>query len=196
MSIKIVSRPGQEPVTLEEAKQHLRVEVAADDALIAALLLAAREWVEGQTGQALVTQTIDWFISYDWHYPLRLPINPVQSVTSVKYLDDDGVQQTLATDQYRVMAHKSDSYIEPAYGVTWPSVYPVGDAIEVRFVVGHIDDTVSPPTVAVPFSLRTAVLLLTAHFYENREATSMRRIIETPMSVEALISPYRHARVM
>ena len=199
MSLSLVTGPTQEPVTIEEAKQHMRIEVSADDAMVAAFVLAAREWVEGQIKRSLITQTFDYFIDWDWPTVgytdrIMLPINPVQSVASISYIDDNGATQTLAASQYTVVARESGSYVEPAYNVDWPSVRCVPNAIVVRFTAGYIDTTTSPQVNKVPFPLRTAVLMMAAHMYENREATTVRNINEAPLAVETLISPYRDAR--
>jgi uncharacterized phiE125 gp8 family phage protein len=199
MALKLVSGPTQEPVTVEEAKQHMRLEVSDDDALVASYVLAARQWVEGETKRALVTQTWDYAIDYDWpHYygldKIILPLNPVQSVTSISYVDGDGASQTLAADQYTVAAREHVSFIEPAYDVAWPEVRCVPSAITVRFVTGYIDDTVSPAVGAVPFGLRTAVLMKAAEMYEHR-GDMLPGTLQTHPAIEALISPYRWSGV-
>ena len=112
-------------MTLAEAKAHSRVDIPDDDALIASLILAAREWVEGQTHRALLTQT--WDCKFDeWtmegsDYVLRLPLAPLQSVTSVTYIDGDGVSQTLSSSLYQVVASTEHPRVVQAYGATWPT---------------------------------------------------------------------------
>lgn len=199
-SLTRVTNPLQEPVTVEHAKQHLRVEISDDDALIAGYVLAAREWVEGQTHRALVTQTFDYAVDYDWpHYygmdKIILPVNPVQSVTSISYVDSSGASQTLAADQYTVAARESVSYIEPAYDVAWPEVRCVPAAVTVRFVAGYLDTTVSPNHGDVPFALRTAILLKAAELYEHR-GDMLPGSLQVSPAVEALISPYRSLGVV
>lgn len=200
MPLKVVTGPTQEPVTIEEAKQHMRIEVAADDAMVAAFVMAAREWVEGQTKKVLMTTTYDYYIDWDWpvvggYTQIQFPVNPVQSVTSISYVDDNGATQTLAANKYQTVARDESSYIEPAYNVDWPSVRCQPNTITVRFTAGYLDDSVSPAVANVPWPLRAAVLMMAAHLYENREATTLRNIKEAPMAVETLITPYRDARI-
>ena len=186
MALELVTGPTQEPVTLDEAKAQLRLDIADDDGLLAGYLIAAREHIEGQIKRDLVTKTWDYTI--DWAWPvrgvkqhIRLPINPVQSVTSVSYVDEAGATQTLATSQYTVAARTSYSYVTPAYDVTWNTTRRVPDAVTVRFVSGYLH---------CPQDLKAAVMLLAAHFYENREAVTAKAMSEVPLSVDALLSPY------
>lgn len=189
--LELVTGPTTEPVTLTEAKAQLRLDIADDDGLLAGYLMAARHFIETQTKRDLVTKTWDYSIGYHWprrfanetfyRYMIRLPVNPVQSVTSVTYVDDNGATQTLASNQYTVSASDSYSSIVPAYNVTWPTVRRIPSAITVRFVSGYVD---CPPP------LKAAVLLLAGHFYENREAVSGKTMSEMPFSVDALIGPY------
>jgi uncharacterized phiE125 gp8 family phage protein len=186
MALELVTGPTQEPVTLTEAKAQLRLDIADDDGLLAGYLLAAREYIEGQTKRDLVTKTWDYTIDYGWpvrglRQYIRLPVNPVQSVTSVSYVDEAGATQTLASDQYTVMSRMTYSAIVPAYDVTWPTTRRVPDAVTVRFVSGYEN---------CPQDLKLAVMLLAGHFYENREAVSGKAMSEVPLAFDALISPY------
>lgn len=182
MALTIVTEPTKEPVTLQELKSHLRIDFDDDDVLLNSLIPAARTWVEGQTKRGFITQTWDHAIDYAWPYRggvyrIDLPLNPVASVTSITYVDSAGASQTLAANQYTVVARKHGSYIVPAYDVEWPTVRWVPNAITVRFVVG---------ASTAPKSIKQAILVLAGHYYENRETTD-----NAPKAVESLLSPYR-----
>src|SRR5690348_16556758 len=99
MSLRLIADPATEPVSLAEAKAHLRVTASDEDALISALIIAAREAAEHELGRALITQT--WEKTLDL-FPdaIELTNPPVQSVASVQYLDIDGVEQTLSSVSY------------------------------------------------------------------------------------------------
>lgn len=189
MSLTLVTAPTSEPVSLSEMKSHMRLDGNDDDSYVTKCIKAARLWIEGQTKRALVTQTVDYAIDSNWpmwngHPMIRLPLNPVKSigatspeVFSISYVDSNGATQTLAQSQYTLAARSHGSYVVPAYGVTWPSVRDVPEAITVRFVAGA--DTVDE-------DLKIAVKILASYYYENRETSS-----GAPRAVEALISPYR-----
>ena len=190
MALSVVTGPTQEPVTLAEAKLHARDDTDDDDQLIMALITTAREWIEGQTKRALVTQTWDWDIDWGWPYmqngvpTLDFPINPVSSVTSITYDDGSSPRATLSASDYTAVTRTHGSYIVPAYSVTWPTLRCVPNAITVRFVAGQAIDE-------VPKQLTQALKMLVTHMYERRDLAMEKQLIEIPYAVEALISPYR-----
>ena len=190
--LQLVTGPTQEPLTLEQAKLHARIDTDDDDKLIMPIITAARQWIEGQTRRALVTQTWDYEIDYGWPYTqsgiptIVIPKNPVQSITSITYQDNAGTspQPTLASSQYTVVNRKHRTYIVPAYDVTWPDIRCVPACVTIRFVAGEAIGS-------VPEQLIEAMKLLVTHFYERRDLTTEKQLTEVPFSVEALISPYR-----
>lgn len=196
MGKALVTGPSLDPVSLAEVKAHCRVSIADDDGLLAGYLLAARQIIETDLRRPLITQTWDYFIDDDWpcekvagrwQRRITLPLPPLQSVTSVTYVDSSGAAQTLATDQYRVSTKRHEGVIEPAYGVSWPSVREQVDAITVRFVCGYGSNPSD-----VPEPIRQAMLLLVGHWYENREAVNVGNIVTPlPFAVDSLIFPFR-----
>lgn len=190
MSLTLVTAPQKEPLTLQQAKDHLRLDIDDDDAYVADIIRVAREWIEGQTKRGLLTQTWDHSIDGGWPYRgsmpyVPLPLNPVASVTSITYVDGSSPNPTLSSSDYTVAARNYGSYIVPAYGATWPTPRSVPDAIVVRFVVGEDE---------CPKPLQHAMKLLVTHMYENREPVNVGQgqvIVDIPYTIEAMISPYR-----
>ncbi len=192
MALKIVTEPDGEPITLEDIKSQLRLDIDDDDRWLRQRIKAARQFIEGQTRRRLRQCTYDYYIDYGYPfydgYPrIDLPVNPVQSVTSIKYETGASPMPTLAADQYQVVDRNYGSFIVPAYGVTWPSVRNVPNALIVRFVAGDND--------AIPEPLVTAMAMLVAHWYENRQAVEAKEMVPVPFGVEAMISAYRAGRV-
>ena len=188
--LSLVTAPTQEPVTLSDQKAHLRIDTDDDDSLIMTYITAARQWIESQTKRAIMDQTWDYSIDYGWPYKygshrIDLPLNPVPAQTSpstvsITYVDDNGATQTLAQTEYTLVGRLHNSYIVPAYDVTWPTVRCVPESVTVRFQAGD-SNTVAP-------ELHLAVMILAGHYYEQRETTE-----KAPMAVESLISPFRRA---
>lgn len=192
MILKLVTAPGAEPVTLAEAKAHLRVDVVDDDATITGLIAAAREQGELVARRAFVTQT--WELSLTC-WPARsyieLPRPPLVSVTSISYVDSAGVTQTMSPGDYVVDAASEPGRVWLGYNKSWPSAaLRPGASISVRYVAGY------GAAVAVPARYKQAVLLLIGHFYENREEVIVQAGAmpsRLPFAAEALLLTDRGA---
>jgi len=186
VGIKLITGPAIEPVSLPEAKLHLRVDGDDDDTAIVAQLMAARRWAEQATWRAFITQT--WELTRN-EFPgltqLQLPRPPLQSVTSVKYTVDAGTEYTYASTNYIVDVDNEPGKIVLKSTSTWPSdvLYPV-NGVRIRFVAGYGDDAED-----VPEHFRQAILLLLGHWYENREQVVVSGAVpkEIPLGVESLL---------
>jgi uncharacterized phiE125 gp8 family phage protein len=193
-ALKLVTAPVVEPVSLLQAKQHLRVTIPDEDALILSLIIAARSHAETFTGRRFVTQTWDYFLDcfpwLEWSRSgsFEIPNGPLQSVTSVKYIDEAGVEQTMNTSEYLVDAKSDPGRISPAYGKTWPAPRLQMNAVTVRFVCGY------GLAAAVPYEISAGILLLIGEFFKHREETVVGSLQEVPRGAEALLTPYRVIR--
>lgn len=162
MNPVLVTAPSTEPVTLQEAKDHLRISGSSEDTLITNLIYAARVQVENYLNRALITQT--WDVFYDeWKNEMLLPYPPVQSVTSVKYYDLNCVQQTLSASNYWAVTQADPGSIVRKYETSWPELqYGRPSAIVVRIVAGYGDADV------IPEPIKHAIKILLTDLYENR----------------------------
>ena len=131
-SLKRTTAPAVEPITLSEAKSHIRVDTSTDDTLITGYIKTAREWVEDYIDRALITQrlvmTLDTFPE-----ELALPRPPMaNSGTStaviVTYVTGEaGGTATLATTDYRVDRDSTPGIIRNTYAGSWPSHLAVAE---------------------------------------------------------------------
>lgn len=190
MSLKLITAPTQEPITLGETKDHLRVDSADDDALISVLITAARQHIDGRDGwlgRALMTQTWDYALySFPTTDCLELPLAPVQSITSITYTDTDGASQTFASGNYALGADLDWSpRVNLGYDKSWPSTRSIPDAVTVRFVAGYAS------AADVPAPIKAAMLMIVGHLYEHRESVVDKQLSEVPRSVDSLLMPYR-----
>lgn len=162
--------PAEEPVSLERAKVHLRVDHDVEDSLIASWLIAAREMSEIHTGRRWISQAVRLTLQ-DWpceeiggvHGAILLPTDPVLSVESVKYYATTGTLTTLAVSEYQTWLDHSPPLVAPAPTKVWPTVQADRlAAVQVAFTAGYADAT------AVPEGAKAAILLCLAYWYENR----------------------------
>ena len=185
MPVRVITPPASEPVTLAEAKAHLRLETALDDAQVSAAIAAARQWVEGYCWRGLVTQTLELVLEeFPEDDEFELPRGNLASITSVKYLDTLGVEQTWAADQWETDTAAVPGFLRPAYGVSWPVTRDTWNAIVVRYVVGWAG-------ADVPGPIKSAILLLVSHLYEQRTPETTAALNKVSFAVDALLSPYR-----
>ena len=186
MAIVRIADAVVEPVTLDEAKAHLRVTDAAEDAYISRLIKTARQAVETFTGRALMAQS--FVLSLDaWpRDPCRpwvdIPRPPLIAVTSVKTYDATGTAAIWDPAQYRVdrIAAPGRLYRNP--GSIWPMPGRAQAGIEITFDAGYgtdVDD--------VPEPLRQGVLLQLAQLFENREPAVS--------SMASLLQPFRMVKL-
>lgn len=190
MGLTQTSAPAAEPVSTAEAKTHLRVDISDDDSYIDLLVATARQSVEVFLGRQLITATWQWkldgFPRATRHNPLRaflLPWPPLQSVTSIAYVDPNGDSQTLAASLYTVDSASHPARIVPAYGEVWPATREHIDVVTLTWVAGYGDAGSD-----VPEKILTAIKMLVAHWYENREPVVLGTIAtKLPMHVESLL---------
>lgn len=138
--LKLVTGIVTEPITVDDVKDQLRIDLATEDDFIADLITAAREYGEDYTGHAFATQTWDYYLPDFPHVDyIDLPLTPLQSVTSVKYKDSAGSETTMTvTTQYIVDADSQPGKIFLPYGKSWPSFTPYPhNAVTVRMVCGY-----------------------------------------------------------
>lgn len=183
-AISEVTAPTTEPVSLAEAKAHLRVDTNDEDAYISNLIVAARQWAENYTRRRFITQTWDYYLD-EFPACIEVPYPPVQSVTSVKYNDADGAEQTLASSGYRVDSTSLPPRISPSYGNSWPATRSESNAVVVRVVVGYGAAT------AVPQAIKQAILLKVEDLYDvQRGCGDAKRGLSIVQAAELLLVPF------
>jgi uncharacterized phiE125 gp8 family phage protein len=194
-ALTLTTAPATEPHTTAEILAFVKAE-PEDAATVEALYGVAREFVEEQTGRALITQT--WTLKRScWPAAckpekgkLYLQRVPTASVTSVKYWPaDGGAQVTLSTSVYRAVLGFRDNpgFIELISGQSWPATADRSDAIEIVFTAGDA------ASADVKKTVKHAVLLLTKHLYDNgRDPVNIGNIVnDVPFTLTALLQSQR-----
>lgn len=191
MPLVLTSGPASEPVTVAEAKAHLRLDGSAEDALIASLILTSRLHIEAALGVALITQS--WTLLLD-RWPrggaVPLPLRPVQTITSARVLAADGSPTVLASADYLLEGQgMPPRLVNP--NKAWPEPGRAAAGIEIAFTAGF-----GTAASDVPAPIRQALLLLIAHWYEHRDPFEVGSPVTViPGAVSELLMPYRSVRL-
>lgn len=191
MGLVLLSGPSAEPLSLDEVKAHLRVDGAAEDALLQSLVLTSRLHIEAALGLALMTQS--WRLVLDaWPSDsvVKLPIAPVQSISEMRVKAADGVPSVVDATTYALDTSGRPARVAPKNGV-WPVPGRKLAGIEIDLVAGF-----GPTANDVPEPVRQALLLLVAHWYEHRDPIEIGTpATAVPHAVSRLLNPYRAVRL-
>lgn len=192
MTLKLITAPASEPVTLVEAKLHLKVEHTADDDLITALIVTARQEAEHELQRALITQTwervLDFFPNDSTTNAIELAMPTVQSIASVKYIDTAGVEQTLSSSLYSMDADPAPGWLLPAVNTVWPDTLDTASAVRVRFVCGYVAAS------DVPAAIKSWIKVRIGTLYKLRESVIVGTSVnEVPgHAIGSLLDRYRN----
>lgn len=196
MGLQLIEAPAQEPVTLAQAKNRLRIDdgLTADDALINMLIKAARIYAETETGRSFITQR--WRLTRDGFYQrdadctqvIALERGTVQSIDTIGYLDTAGQQQTMDLSQVAKDLSSLPARISPLFGAVWPITLPQIAAVTIDYTAGYGDDPDD-----VPEGIRQWLLLRLTTLYEHPDEVEIvtRGRIEPLPFVDGLLDPYK-----
>ena len=212
----LVTPPAMLPVSLEDAKAHLRVAMYGtdgtmldgdDDTLIEAYIKAAVSHLDGWTGilgRCLVEQT--WSMDFDgFCSELKLPLGPVIEIVSITWRNDEGQLATVDPDEY-LLRGGDNARFRNAY--TFPTGLYESDPVTVTWKAGYVttpavlaDPDAVPPVEAapakstVPDAIKVAILLMVGHWYEHRTTVEDGNFQELPFATNALLSTYRRRSI-
>ena len=188
-----VTPPAVEPVTTAEVKTHTRVPHSADDTKLAGQIVAARIACENFLYRRLITTELDYFRDeFPFHESeIELPGGRLQSITSLKYTDADGVETTFDSSNYEAADGPEHGFLVLTYDAAWPSVtLKTVKPIVVRYVVGDGSDAAS-----VDPTIRHGILLWVAFLYNDRgdedKFTAGAPPTDMPIAAKRLLWPHR-----
>lgn len=188
MPTKVITAPTYEPISAADVAEYIRVDdLAEDQLLLDGMITAARQYLEQYLSRPIATQTLEEALT-GWADPIVLD-SSLQSVTSIKYLDLNGIEQTLASNQYLVDTYSEPAQITPAYNVEYPELYAVPNNVKIRYVAGYTSGG-SPDLNPMPKPLRFAMMLIIGDLYANREAGGDKPYQINP-TVQSLLQFYR-----
>lgn len=190
-AVNVTIPADSEPISVEEAKLHLRVDDDSDDSLIESLIITARDWIEQICNAALLTQTIvlqldEWPVDDEF----EMPRYPLRTVTSISYVDEDGTSHSMDTSNLIIDTRSKPGRLILKADADWPSETLQRKAgITVTYTAGF------GSAADVPAIVVHAMKLLIGHWYENRELTvvgSGVNVTQLPFSVQNLLSNLKY----
>jgi uncharacterized phiE125 gp8 family phage protein len=192
MPLLLTVGPAIEPVTIAEAKAHLRVDVTAEDTLIASLVVTSRLHVEAAARLALITQSWSWYLdAWPRGHALKLPLRPIQGIAAVRLYDEGGAATTLDAASYFLDGAGAPPRLVRHSALPWPKPGRIANGIEIAFTAGY-----GSAAADVPAPIRHAILLLVAHWYEHRSPLEEGAPAKPlPAMVSDLLAPYRSVRL-
>lgn len=185
MTTAIITPPALEPLTLADAKLHLRVDHADEDDFIQQTVSAARQYVEAVTGERMLTQAWRQYVS-DWPADrlLRLEVYPVQSVIATTAFDRDGVPHQIALEDVELSRGVKPQKLRFSASID-PALAANGLEIDLSVGQGDLPVDVAP-------ALRQAVAMLVTHWYEFRGAIApSQQPVSLPAGLDALLRPFK-----
>jgi uncharacterized phiE125 gp8 family phage protein len=186
VSLKLQTAAPGLPLSLAEAKLHLRVDIGEEDALITSMIAAATLDAEHLMGRALMPQK--WLLSLD-SFPRQITLNrpPVTAVDAVTYASaGDGATSTMSPADYQLLSgNEYFGLVVPAFGKTWPAAAARPQSVQILFSTGYADAASVPAPITAWIKLRIGAL------YENREAWTAGQKIEQNSHVDFMLDRFR-----
>lgn len=186
---KRLTQPALEPVTLSDVKAQLNIRDTIQDGIITRRISEAREWAEEFMQRSLLPS--DWIVVIDeFQQTIELAYPPIISVTTVKYIDVTGTQQTLSASAYSLDSYSEPGWLVPKHNTDWPDTLDALNAVEIKYSAGYA----TPDNI--PYPIKEAILLLVGHWMNNQGAAESGAVItRVPLAVEQLLQPYRIIKV-
>ena len=199
MDLRQTTPPTVEPLSLAEAKAHLRIDIADDETLISSRIKAATKEAQVATNRQFIAATwqlkLDSFpvagepsMVIDAEGSIRLPRAPVTTASgvSISYIDSNGASQTLATTVYGVDIATEPGRVFLLYNQTWPSTRGQKRAVTITYQAGY-----GSTSTSVPEEARALIGLMLAGMYENREDSVIGTIVTANAQRQRLVSALR-----
>lgn len=206
--LEVVTGPTQEPITITNIKEHLRLDEDVDDLQVNAYIIAAREWAENYTGRFLMQRTMrQWYDAspvdssalidgtllqghqnyFTSNQTLEVAASPISSIDSIKYYDDAGTEYTWAASNYYADTISDIARITLKDGGSFPTDVRKLNAFAVNFTVGYGTNIAD-----VPQAIKVAMMQYITFLYEHRG--DYEGAIQAPVVLRSLLNPYKVMR--
>ena len=207
--LKVTTQPTIEPISIEEAKEHLRLDDDVDDIPVKTFIKASRLWAEKYTGRAFITRTLQQSVDstasildplYEgirtgietraYSNYIELAASPAISVTSINYYNDSDTQSTWATSNYYVDTISDLGRIYLRDGGTFPTDLRAANGLEINYTAGY-----GSSRSDIPDDIRLAMLQYMTFVYEHRGEQEGGTPPMPPKILSTLLNPYKIIRL-
>lgn len=215
-SLKLITPPAAEPISLTDAKSFLKVDTTDDDTFITAIIKSARRHAESYTKRKLITQVWEYWLdefpggigggntrwwdgvverplSYlaGWGREVVLPLPPFQTLNFLNTYDlSDNLSAFDTTKLIIDTPTEGLGRIALKFGQIWPVPIRLTNSVQINFTVGYGTDS-----SLIPEDIMEAMRIMIGHFYEKRQPTESGRALDLPLSVDDLLQPWRVLRL-
>ena len=181
-----VSDSGVSFLEVAEVRAWLNLTLTDDDALLQDLIDTATEVIENRTGLILMSTTMEMYLDKFPRWTILIPGVPLQTVSNVSYMDDDGNYVQLDANEYQIDIYSQPGRLAPVPNTHWPCTPQRLNAVQIGYLSGF-----GAAGDLVPQDIRQAGLQLIAHWYEHRESVSAEsRVQEVPQTIEYTLAAH------
>lgn len=200
-SLRVISHPAVEPVTLAELRAHCAIDIEDHDPMLAGFIAAAREWAERYCDRHFIDTRLEMTLdNFPADVEIKLPrgsFSPTAGRQQIElsYFDANLISQSLTEaapnlvssgNQFLANRASIPPVITPNILGYWPVVGPLRSAVYIRWWAGFG----SSPS-EVPRAVRHAILMIAAHYFLNREAAAATELIPVPYGAMHLLAMYK-----
>lgn len=180
-----ITAPASDPITAAEVKASARIDGAEFDIQLAIIIPALVKQAEALTGRVFIARTMELVLDGFPAAEIDLVLPNVTSIVSVKYVDPNGITQTMADTDYALDSDSTPCWLLPALGTTWPVSLVSANALRIRFDAGFGADA-----SAVPQDIRLWLIASAVQAIQSPDGKS-----ESPSRwIDSLLDPYRLLR--
>lgn len=192
MSLIDITAPAIEPVSIADVKLSARMDAdnTSLDSQITLIIRALRRMAESRLQRRIITQTVELVLDDFPEAEIDLLLPDVQAITSVKYIDSTGTEQTLAESAYSLDPSFTPCFLFPAHGTDWPATYDTANALRVRYTVGY-----GATADSVPEDIRLWIIAHAVQAARNPDGFSLDNLRPLPF-IDQLLNDQRVIRVV
>lgn len=184
MGLQLITPATALPVAIADLRAYCGIEDDSRDGLLAKLAKGATARVQNIVDRSLAAE--GWRLTLDrFSDAIELSRGPVVAVAGVTYADADGAPQTLDPAVYTLDLVSNPQWLVLNADEAWPETLDAVNAVSIDFTAGYDADS-------LPGDLALAVMMLTAHYFENRGVVNVgSSVSDLPEAVKAITDPYR-----